>query len=292
MSNPRARSILLEDILVGVDWLDPCQAAVSRAVNLPLAIDARVTLFHVIHRELGLSPLLQSLAEQDAPRLLEEAAERARQLASDLGASVRVETAFCNGLPFIEVVREARARSADLIVVGRHSKRSLSEALIGTTAERVFRKTGTAVLIVGEPTGPTRPILPYRRALVAVDMSETCRRAVALGLRVLDASVETVDIVHAVEAVEHVVAAKEAVTAMLAATSSAKRWNLAVEVGDPRKVILDVASHRGCELVVLGTHGRTALAQMLVGSVAEAVVRNARCDVLVAHQAEQRFELP
>jgi universal stress protein A len=57
-------------------------------------------------------------------------------------------------------------------------------------------------------------------------------------------------------------------------------------------VILDLAAERVCDLVALGTHGRSGLAHVLIGSVAEGVVRTARCDVVVARPLELPFSLP
>ncbi len=53
-----------------------------------------------------------------------------------------------------------------------------------------------------------------------------------------------------------------------------------LEEGDPATAILQVAQERRCELIVMGTHGRTGLGRLLMGSVAEQVVRNAPCPVL------------
>lgn len=54
-------------------------------------------------------------------------------------------------------------------------------------------------------------------------------------------------------------------------------------VGEPAAEILGYASQQGVELLVLGTHGRTGLEHALMGSVAERVVRRARCPVLTVH---------
>ena len=51
--------------------------------------------------------------------------------------------------------------------------------------------------------------------------------------------------------------------------------------GDPAMTICDVAKTRPCELIVMSTHGRTGLAHVFIGSVAERVVRYAPCTVLV-----------
>lgn len=53
-----------------------------------------------------------------------------------------------------------------------------------------------------------------------------------------------------------------------------------LHAGPPGEVICWTAQQRGCDLIVMGTHGRGALAHLLVGSVAEYVLRHARCPVL------------
>jgi universal stress protein A len=58
------------------------------------------------------------------------------------------------------------------------------------------------------------------------------------------------------------------------------------ELGDPATAILERAQHGGYDLLVLGTHGRTGLSHLLMGSVAEKVVRRARCAVLTVRTAD------
>lgn len=53
-----------------------------------------------------------------------------------------------------------------------------------------------------------------------------------------------------------------------------------LEEGDPSDGILAVADELQCDMIVLGTHGRTGLGRLLMGSVAEKVVRQAKCPVL------------
>lgn len=50
--------------------------------------------------------------------------------------------------------------------------------------------------------------------------------------------------------------------------------------GDPAGVIVDVAREHGCDLIVMGTHGRSGLGRLVLGSVAEHVIRHAPCPVL------------
>ena len=60
----------------------------------------------------------------------------------------------------------------------------------------------------------------------------------------------------------------------------------------PAFAIIDYAKEHGIDLIVMGTHGRGALAHMLMGSVAERVVRLASCPVLTVRHPEHEFVTP
>jgi nucleotide-binding universal stress UspA family protein len=74
---------------------------------------------------------------------------------------------------------------------------------------------------------------------------------------------------------------------------SALRARAVVEVADaPAEAIVAYARTHGIDLIVMGTHGRSAVSQVLVGSVAERVVRTARCPVLTVKHPEHEFVVP
>jgi nucleotide-binding universal stress UspA family protein len=59
-----------------------------------------------------------------------------------------------------------------------------------------------------------------------------------------------------------------------------------IEVGSPARVILETAERERCDLIVVGTHGRSGLRRLMIGSVAEHVIRHARCPVLTVRGRE------
>jgi nucleotide-binding universal stress UspA family protein len=59
-----------------------------------------------------------------------------------------------------------------------------------------------------------------------------------------------------------------------------------VVFGKPSHTIVDYASDNGFDLIVMGTHGREGIAHLLMGSVAELVVRSARCPVMTVHEGQ------
>ena len=60
-----------------------------------------------------------------------------------------------------------------------------------------------------------------------------------------------------------------------------------LEIGDPAAEIVRVAKDENVDMIVMGTHGRTGLLRLLMGSVAELVVRRAHCNVLTVRRPEQ-----
>jgi nucleotide-binding universal stress UspA family protein len=70
-------------------------------------------------------------------------------------------------------------------------------------------------------------------------------------------------------------------------TDSSIRYEHKLLSGDPATAVVDAADSERADFIVLGTHGRTGLTRLLMGSVAEAIVRHAKCPVLTIKQPER-----
>jgi nucleotide-binding universal stress UspA family protein len=166
-----------------------------------------------------------------------------------------------------------------------------------------FSEGAQRALVVAEPAKA-----PYRRPLVAVDMSQSSRLALQLASRLqLD---DVIDVLHSIAPVSDLAEsgfvpdigrfhadiernARAELSAFLGAIErSHAKWNITLRMGDPRDVILQEAKRRENDLIVLGANGKTQLPHVLIGSVAEAVLRAATCDVLVARLPRADFRLP
>lgn len=273
----------LGNVLAAVDLSGASAAVIERAARLSITRGASITLLHVVPQGRALSA---APAEQEIQRTLTAGAARLSELA---GEGVDVFTAIGHGTPFVEIIRRARDERAELVVLGRHGHRTFAEALMGSTAERVFRQGDAATLIVGRA-----PEAGYRRPMVAVDLSDTSRRALELALRVVDPQADPIEVVHSwdMAAVGHPEERDGSALGRFLAEfgTAAERWHVTVRPGDARAVILAEAARRNVDLLVLGTHGRSGFMRLLVGSVAEAVVRAATCDVLVARALKRDFQ--
>ena len=119
---------------------------------------------------------------------------------------------------------------------------------------------------------------PVQHILVATDFSESADAA-------LDVAIQYARTFRARLYLVHVCAAGELDVTELLAVAAARAEPVPVSVagtgGDPAEEILRYASRQPVDLIVVGTHGRTGVSRLLLGSVAERVVRGAGCPVLV-----------
>jgi nucleotide-binding universal stress UspA family protein len=209
------------------------------------------------------------------------------------------------GKPFVEIIRGARDEAADLVVLGAHGEHFLKDLLLGTTAEKVVRKGDRPVLIVKRP-----PHGPYQHVLAAVDFSENSRHAFELALRL--APKAEFQVVHVYQGYEKRlkragIPAPEVTRRLRPLIDESKRnmeaFLRSIDYGSRsiRQVLWDgraqeeittLAKRLRAELVAVGTTGRTGLPYILLGSVAEHVLREVSCDILVARAEASRFELP
>ncbi len=147
-------------------------------------------------------------------------------------------------------------------------------------------------------------MLPIRRILMATDFSASADHAFRIACSIARDYQAEIQVVHVIppaviiygEGVVPVAPAenREAIQAKLA-TCKAVNVNVAQRIldGDPAAEIVRLAGDMKADIAILGTHGRTGLTRLLLGSVAEQVVRKAPCPVLtmkapVAAPAEKK----
>jgi nucleotide-binding universal stress UspA family protein len=192
------------------------------------------------------------------------------------------------------ILAEAETSKADLVVVGQHRKDILLDLFRGSTGERIIRFGTQPVLIV-----KSAATHPYSSILAAVDFSTPCKRAIETALTL--ASDADVKLVHAFDvpfrgllfsgvsmeqlAKKHQKQFQETVEAQTqtfleSISAPIPLRQVIAREGRPEEVVLQVAGETRCDLLVLGTHGRSGLGRALLGSVAESLIARAPCDVL------------
>jgi nucleotide-binding universal stress UspA family protein len=289
-------------ILCPVDFSPGSQQAMRTAVRIANEHDAELVLLHAWHVPAATSAgdyayasdIVQTMSE-DAQHALENAVGEARKL----GAR-RVTSKMLSGPPWQQIVEAAqRETSLGLIVIGTHGRTGLSRVLMGSVAELVVRHAPCPVLTIRPANEPT----PYTHVLCPVDLSKPAREAMNLAAELVKPGSTDITLLHVLELpvsysgdllipdFHRDLDARSAElldrwTAELKTKVSAPVMQM-TRIGRPgAQILAHLEQDRTFDLVVMGSHGHTGIERMLLGSVAEKVVRHARCPVLVAHGAK------
>lgn len=206
-----------------------------------------------------------------------------------------------SGSPAHEIADHARRHKAELIIIGTHGHGAVARFFLGSVADRVVHEANCNVIVTKQPKGkikhPKKKTKPFSRILFPTDFSDTSKRALKQAISLTEDMDAELFVLHTiddtlisthVEEERHIIL-KELRTHALAEMKKQLPTELmnnfetigAVKRGDPGKQIAAYAETHHCDLIVMGTHGRTGIERALIGSVADKVVRRAKCPVFL-----------
>lgn len=290
-------------IVVGVDFSEESEIAARQALGVARHLGGELVLVHVCATvELPkVSPgPMQALEHEwrDASArelaAARDALGRLRERMSGQGADV--SQLLVEEYPDEGIWAAARELAARLIVVGTHGRTGLRWLQMGSVAQKVVRYSEIDVLVARRERREG-----FHRILVGTDFSASAERALD-GAIELAAPGAAIDIVHYLDAGRMIggnfgasqllPTALERMTELargqgeeLLARKQAPGLALRFRVSTERPVpgLIHSLELQPCDLVALGSHGRRGIRRLVLGSVAENVVRHAPCSVLVAH---------
>ena len=143
--------ITLKRILVPTDFSDASQNALKYGMALAENFGAALHVLHVIVDPFVIPPGGEGyFPPSDLPQQLEKTsrAHLEQWVPADWRRGREVTLECIHGTPFVEVVRYAREKEIDLIVMGTHGRGAIAHMLLGSVAERVVRKAPCPVLTV------------------------------------------------------------------------------------------------------------------------------------------------
>lgn len=278
-------------ILLATDLSARCDRALDRAASLVVAWQSRLVVLHVLEE------IAPDMSDATGPlpswrRPPDPVSVTRRQLLADIGplaekASVVIE----QGDPGEAILRTAETEGCELIMTGIARDELLGRFHLGSTVDRLLRRSRVPILVVKD-----RARRPYRHIVVATDFSESSRHALEAAARFFPQQKLTVFHAYDVpgpitDSASHRSAYRKVVeqqcAAFLQGMTKPGRWqppHVLIEAGAPDDLLRDYARHEEVDLVVLGTHGRGALFEVFLGSVAKQIMDVLPCDALVVRE--------
>ena len=297
----------IDNVLIATDYTEAAAPAVARGIDLARQFDARAHIVNVVlmAEAAPVYPLYGMAA--DTKKIFEALDEESRGRMAELVGGFDhdgmelVSSVVHGSYAAPRILEYAKEHDVDLIVIGTHGRRGLRRYLLGSVAEEVVRKARCPVLSC-HPETSTELVRP-QRLLVAVDLSEHSDGLVRQAHELAVAYHASVDYLHVIPewhqplaySPDVCVAPYPDLTRLEDSSLEALRDLVArhqadagdaeylIRHGAPARTIVEVAEERSADLIALASHGLTGAKYLLLGSVADHVVRSAVVPVLTFH---------
>ncbi len=280
-------------LLLPTDFQEPARRALLHGIKLATALETSLTILHVVKTPMDLS---RKAPDSRALRSLRTSAllvlGRLTRLAKERGVSAQPLLLY--GDPIGCIVETARQVHAKMVVVGTEGRTGWDRLRIGSTAEGVVRELSCPVLTVhgglagDEFRHPAK--IRLKHILIATDFSRDANSAlqVVRGLAPkLHAMVRVIHASHSSPSSRH--AERMIARHVRVLRDDGIEAEGACVPGEPVETILAQAAAYQADLLVVGTSGRRGFSRIVIGSVAETLLRRAGCPVLtVKHKPQQR----
>ncbi|MFT3698625.1 MAG: universal stress protein [Kofleriaceae bacterium] len=280
-------------IFCAMDFSETSDAALRVAIDIALKQQAELVIAHAwkmipaAYSGFMIPGELIQAVSDNAEAALANALAYARK-----SGVVKASTYLLHGAPWEAIVTQSKELGADLIVMGTHGRTGIRRAVLGSVAEMVIRHAQCSVLAVPLDA----KITSFHHVLCAIDFSPSARAArdLAMALCPADADFTFAHVVEIpslysevsyVEVERHMVGEANQTLDLWVAEAKPRPAHGLLMTGNPTQELRTLIEKRNYDLVVMGSHGRTGLRRMFLGSVAEATVRHAHRAVLVARGA-------
>lgn len=139
----------LKNIVLPTDFSEPTIAATQYAVTLAKRFGATLHLLHVIEDPLMLAPIFESVPLPPRQSFETYAQDRLENwIAADDRDDLKLDLHWFHGHPFSRIIEFAADHRMDLIVMGTHGRSLISQAILGSVAEKVVRHATCPVMTV------------------------------------------------------------------------------------------------------------------------------------------------
>ena len=283
-----------ERLLLATDGSEYSEGAIREAITMAKRCSSKLTVVSVIET----NPEFESTA----PQVLEKMEKEVRSLLNSVQARAKQEGVACELAvhegedSYKYIVDEAVAQKSTMIIMGRRGRKGFRRLVVGSTTSWTIGHAPCSIMVV-----PRAAKVDFKSIVVATDGSPYSVAAASEAIGIAKRNNAKLTVLAVVPAelatpadIDFATISREKLAdqEMMAAEKNAKAVKDAalkegvnaqafVMSGKPADAIMEIARDQSADLVVAGSHGRTGLDRLLMGSVAERVIVLASCAVLV-----------
>ena len=297
----------IQTVLIPTDGSDRSNAAAHRGLDLATALDCTVHVLSVADSSIATGAGYSGDSPSIRKRLREKATERATSLRDEaIQRGIEATAVAREGIPANEIVTYATDEVIDAIIIGTAGRGGVVRAVMGGVADKVVRTASVPVITITPNAAGAKWAEDVDAILLPTDGSETATAVADRGVELavqLSASVHFLSVIdHSrlsvlseifdTESAQNDELRERAIDHLSALASDARgrgvETQISVKGGDPAEEIVQYAESEGIDLIALGTAGRGGFERLLVGSVADQVIRTAPVPVLTTRPSNAR----
>jgi nucleotide-binding universal stress UspA family protein len=295
------QTLNIQNIIVPIDFSKMSVQAIQIAKQWARRFGASIHLAHVRQSNYAadfVAPAFMTYEQVGEQTALEEL----KKVASECGVSSATCGVLSGAPPFDEICRLAQTVPADLVVMPTHGRTGFKHVFLGSTAERIVQHSSCPVLVTRGSALQANNGSRFRikTILAPVDFSNCSQEGLRYAIAFANEFGAKIILVHAtylgyiysaegaplydipgLQKAAREIAERKMRDLIRSVTFGAVKFETAFTDGSPVIDICAFAKNHDVDLIVTSTHGFTGFAHVLIGSIAEQVVRHAPCSVLV-----------
>jgi hypothetical protein len=269
---PTAR---IEKLMVATDGSKYSESAIREAISLAKICSSNLIAVSVVKTNLEFDSVLPQFvekAEQDAIKHLESVKAQATKEGVNCITLVSLSEE-----PYEDIVRHALKNNVDMIIMGTHGRTDMKRLMMGSVTALVIGHAPCNVLVV-----PLHAKVECRNIILATDGSKYSEAAASEALGIAKRCESSMIVISVASSDAEIALAKGNVNKVSEiAEKEGIKTAPVVTTGKPYDAIIETSKQKKVDLIVVGSHGRTGLARLLMGSVTERVIGHTEVAVLV-----------
>lgn len=267
----------LKSLLLAVDGSPYSDGAIKEAILLAKSCGIRLTMLYILGLSDGFESGGLTLVEH-ADTAMQDYFDNLREMAVEENVEMDIVVRRTNDT-YKGILEEAYEKKSDVIIMGRRGMTGLKRVLMGSVTAKVIAYAPCKVLVV-----PKEAQIKGENIMLATDGSRYSEAATteAINMAKRCPQVKTFTGLSVAPSSDRLGESK-AILQKIKNTAQKEGVDMqeVITVGAPYETIVKTAQERNINVILMGTHGRTGIEKLLMGSVAERVVALSPCSVLV-----------
>jgi len=269
---PTAR---MGNLMVATDGSKYGESAVREAIRLAKICSSNLIAVSVVKTNIEFDSVLPQFVEKKEKEAIKHL-ESVKAQAAEEGINC-VTIVSRNEEPYEDIVHHASENNVYMIMMGTHGRSEMKRLMMGSVTAKVIGHASCNILVL-----PLNAKVECKNVLIATDGSKYSEAAASEALGIAKRCGSSIIVLSVALSDAELTATQDNVNKVseAAAKEDIKTTSI-VTKGKPYESIIETAKQKDVDVIVVGSHGRTGLARLLMGSVAERVIGLSESAVMV-----------